>query len=237
MACSTISHPESGFMTPAATLVSLALGLGAAAAVSASVSELKLARSDFRRTQIETRLDDAEQRTALTILNSGPSGPLSWSLNVDQRAVQVLAEPEAPKASITSLLLMDDSAFARLGVSDPRAFKARLKILTIGEALGEPLESADPSPLWRVCARTLASPFGLGDRLQITPAASPSAAETVGHAGELWRIRVRDELGWTDDRVIRFTGDALRPAAPLARRFLKTTPSSKPCDELLASAN
>lgn len=238
MACSTAETTEDGFATPAATMISLALGLSAVAVMSASMGQLKLARADFGKAQIENTLAGEHQRAILAVLGSEASGVLRWSQPIGgQFSLDITAEPEAPKASLVSAIAMDDSVFAKLAVADPKALKERLKTLSIADALGGELEAADPSPIWKACARSLMSPFGLSEQLRLFATQAPASDSNVGrHAGEVWRLRVSDKGGWTDDRVIRFTGDSLHPAATLERRFAKLGQEGKQCDSMLENA-
>src|SRR5690242_18491345 len=104
MACSNTDNADSGFATPAATMVSLVISLGAAALVQAGLTELKLARADLVKAQIEAALAGAEQQAVISLLSGGTQGAIDMSQSVGGRDVQVLAEPEAPKASVTAVI-------------------------------------------------------------------------------------------------------------------------------------
>ncbi len=236
MACSSTDAREGGFATPAAVMISLALALTAAAATSASVMELKLARADLAQAGAEEELAGGQERAALILLASTTQGALRWSLSDGQRAFSALAEPESRKASVAAVASMDEQALAALGVKDSEGLKARLKALSLYQALGPDLDDADASPTWRACARSLISPLGQGGVLQLPSSSAPSADTPVSHAGEIWRMRLVARSGWSDDRIIRFTGDRLHPAAILYRRFAKYGPQGTPCEALFKPA-
>jgi hypothetical protein len=236
MACCQIDSCQDGFATPTATMISLALALAAAAVTSASLAQLNLARSDFRRSQIEDALAGAQQHAAMEALGAGPAGPIRWSEAVGDHNVQVLAEPETLKASPTSVALLDDSAFKALDVADPGALKARLKQLTLTQAVGPEIEAADPSLKWRACARALVSPFGLSQELRLYPTRELTPSAPMARTGEVWRVRVTDASGWADDRIVRFTGNVLHPAATVQRRFAKIGREGVRCDSFFNNA-
>lgn len=210
-------------------MISLALAIGAAAVVSASEAELRSARADFERNAIVSALEGGQQTAAVTLLESSSRGVLRWTEQAAGHRLEVLAEPETAKASVASVISMDDKTLAPLRLADPQGVRARLKMLSIGQAVGAEFDQVDSSSVWRACARSLISPFGLGDRLKPLPEGSLAPDAPTGHAGEIWRVRVRDDSGWTDDRVIRLTGDNLRPAATLSRRFSKTVQEHVKC--------
>jgi hypothetical protein len=236
MVCSSIDSADSGFATPAAIMVSLVVGLTAAALVEAGSAELKLARADLAKAQIEASLAGAQQLAAVALLTRGGQGDVELSQSVGGRSVKVLAEPEAPKASVTAVIGMEDRVFSPLGIVNPKALKDRLKMLTIAEAIGPELEQADTSAQWRACARSLISPFGLGETLRSFPAGSSASEGVPARGGEVWRVRAKDESGWVDDRIVRLTGDNLYPAATLGRRFWKQNREDAQCQTVFDSA-
>jgi type II secretory pathway component PulK len=60
-------HPEDGYATPAAALISLAIAVVTAALVGRAVSELRLARAEFSRMSVEYDLASAHQLALLSI--------------------------------------------------------------------------------------------------------------------------------------------------------------------------
>ncbi len=235
MACSSADNSDSGFATPAAIMLTLVVVLGATALIDMSWTELKLARTDFAKAQIETALGGAEQLAAVSLLSGGNRGVVHLNELVGGRTVQILAEPEMLKASVTAVVSMDDRVFAPLGVPDPQGLKDRLKTLTIAQAIGPELEQVDVSQQWRACARSLISPFGLGDVLKSLPVGDASDG-SAAPVGQLWRVRASDESGWVDDRVMRLTGDNVHPAATLRRRFWKQDRKGVRCQTVFDNA-
>lgn len=237
MACSNIDPGDGGFATPAAAMISLALAMGAVAVVSASEAELRSARSDFERSEIASALAGGQEKAAVSLFGSSGSGAIRWSEEAAGHSLEVLAEPEALKTSVTALISMDDQALALFMLADPKKLRERLKTLSLAQAVGPELEGADSSPIWRACARSLVSPFGLGEILHPLPQASLSSDTPTGHAGEIWRVRIRDASGWTDDRVVRLTGDNLHPVATLERRFSKLGRDDTQCASYFSNAS
>jgi len=236
MACSSTDSKDGGFATPAAVMISLAIALTAAGAISASVVELKLARAEFAKAGAEEALAGGQERAALALLTSATSGALRWSLSDGQRDFMALAEPESRKASVAAVADMDEQALSALGIKDVEGLKARLKMLSLYQALGPELDGADASPIWRACARSLISPLGQSGVLQLPTSSAPTPDTPASHAGEVWRVKLVARGGWADDRIVRFTGDRLHPAAILYRRFAKDGPQGTPCDALFKPA-
>lgn len=234
MASTAADRGEEGFATSAATLISLALAIIAVAVTAAAIARLKAARADFQRARSENLLAGAQQSALLAVVAGGPAGRFRWTVFTDQGQVRALAEPEAAKASLASLVMLDDAAFARFGVADPRGLKGRLAQLSVAEAISGGIEAADPSLTWRSCSRSFVSAFGAGAELGVQPAKEPALATAVARTGEVWRVRVRDAAGWVDDRVVRFTGDGTNPAAVVERRFEKLNDEGVQCDSLFA---
>lgn len=235
MAWSRTNGLADGFATSAAMMLSLALALVAIAATTASVTQLKSARADFDRTSAQNLLAGAQQNAALTVANGGSDARLRWSFQLQNNAVKALAEPEGAKASVTNVVAMDDSAFATLGVTDPKALRTKLSTMSTTQILGPDLAAADESAIWKACARSLISPFGQNNQLQLMGAQDASLESTTRRTGEIWRVRVADGAGWADDRIVRFTGDLLHPAAVVERRFFKLDREGDQCDSLLKS--
>jgi hypothetical protein len=237
VACSSADPPDGGFATPAATVLSLALATGVVAVIAASHAELRSARTDFERTRIVHALAGGQEEAAVSLFGSAGGGTIRWSEQAAGRNLEVLAEPEALKASVAAVISMEDRALAPFRLVDPAALKERLKTLSITQAVNGGLAEADASPVWRACARALISPFGLGETLQPLSSASLSSDTPTGHAGEVWRVRVSDSSGWTDERVVRLTGDNLHPAATLERRFSKLGKEDTRCDSYFNNAS
>ncbi|HUO23358.1 MAG TPA: hypothetical protein VMU59_12645 [Caulobacteraceae bacterium] len=234
MACCSTDDADGGFATPAAVVVSLAMALTTTAVLTASVADLKLARAELVQAQTQNTLAGAQLqawRTALGFDNANARA--RWIIADAVGPITVLAEAESAKTGLAAAEDLDDRAFAKLQITDLPDLKARLKALTPAQALGPALEQADASPIWGACARSLFSEYGLSKTVQMAPAQAPTYNGVDLHAGEVWRVRVSLPDGWTDDRLVRFRGDALNPAATLQRRYFKTNGESDPCDAVL----
>jgi len=216
-------------------LISLALAVGAVAVVSTSETELRSARADFERAEVASALAGGQEEAAVSIFSSAGGGALRWNEEAAGHKLEVLAEPEAMKTSVAAVISMEDRALTPLMLVDADQMRARLRVLSIAQAVGAPLEAADASPIWRVCARSLISPFGLTETLQPLPQASLLSDASSGHVGEIWRVWVRDSSGWTDDRVVRLTGDNLHPAATLEREFSKRDRVDSRCNSYFSN--
>lgn len=227
---------EAGFATPAAAAVSLALALVAAASVTAAVTELKRGQADLTRAQAEYALAGAQQRAALTILQAKPASRYGWSVARVNGQAQALAESEYLKLSFKAAAQLDDATLAKLKVGNPTALRSHLGALAAANDLdAADLVAADPSPLWRACAPSLISPYGAAAKANAAPATNPIAGGLDWRVGEVWRLRVALPSGWTDDRIVRFTGDARHPSAVIERRFFKSNQGVGQCDVILAA--
>jgi hypothetical protein len=222
VACSrTEQSSEAGWATAAAITVCLGLALGAAALSALASTELAGARRSLERLQAEFAFDDAQKTAALAVLKADQSTRLQWRLTIKAGGFEALAEPEAAKLSPEAAAALDEDAFARLGAADPRALRERLARVADHDA---DLRDLDSSPVWSGCAASLVSPFGLARQLTPSPAArQPEELKLDLRPGEVWRLRIRGADGWTDDRLVRFTGDALRPVAVIRRTFTRRT--------------
>ncbi len=234
---------DEGFATPAAVTVSMALALVATAVTGSAIAELKLARSDYERGQVESRLDGAQAAAVLTVISGGPSTRMRWTVPSGDEVIDILAEPEAPKLRLASAADLDGATLAELAVTDAGELKARLKQLAASLAADQDLVSADASPIWRACARSLIAVHGNSAKPPVLKARAPIQGQLTWRIGEVWRVRVtggaqgagaRPTDRWTDDRIVRFTGDAEHPAAIVDRRFSRAAKGADPCDAIFA---
>jgi hypothetical protein len=217
-------------------MVCLALALTTSAVMAASLSELKLSRAELEHSRIENLLSGAQQRAWLAALGVGSAARYAWTLPTTGEPARALLESEGAKTGLAAAAALEDSDYAPLAISDVPAFKERLKALSVDQALGPALEALDASPVWRACARSLVSPFGNGKTLQLAAAQTPSRDAANLHTGEVWRVRVATADGWTDERFVRFTGDALHPAAVIRRRFSKQDGEGDRCEAILGAS-
>jgi hypothetical protein len=222
---------ESGFATPAAAAISLAIALMATAVTSAAVSELRLAHADLSRTEADYALAGIQTNVVLTLISTSSNGRLRWS---QPGAAEILAEPEVLKLDPAHAAHVDEATLAKLGIADPDQLEARLAKL--GDADTPSVAGADVSPVWRACARSIVSPFGAASKLQLAKASSPTGSSLQWRIGEVWRIRVVLANGWVDDRIVRFTGDLNHPAAVVERQLARGHLEGDRCDALFAAS-
>lgn len=213
-------------------VMALALSLVAVALVLRSTAMLRLAQRDLRQTQLEYALSGAQLAAATAVELQTSPGPYAWSFNVGSEAVFARAEPEGVKASLGGAAAADVAFFQRLGVNDVGALRFRLK--QAAQLKSPDVSGLDPAHLWRACAARFVSLYG-GDHLPETEnvASAPGAPNRpTPRANEIWRVEVTSVDGWTDDRIVRLTGQPDRPAAVIARRFVRTGDGGGTCDHL-----
>lgn len=216
MAC---SNPTDGYATPAAMIISLGLALVAVAVAAHSTADMQLARQDLDQARLEYALAGAQTLAAVKIMDGAEDGPSSWDADTEAGVVRVSAEPEGPKLSLVAGARLPDSALVKFKVADPTALRARLQGLATQPPGDAEVAEADQSPLWRSCAASLMSPFGQASSLAGPSEQSAVGQSAGGHTGEVWRIKVTSQNGWSDDRLVRFAGDAARPIAVIRRRW------------------
>lgn len=232
-----VASSQDGYATPAASMIAMAIAVVTIAFVSRSTTELRLARADFTKTQVAYRLAGAHNVALLAIATSNRPPPYRWTIPSLGKAFQVLAEPERPKLSLTAAETVDDATLDQLGVADHAALRAKLANLPILEGLPWPAD-AGSSKAWRSCAPALISFYGAANVPPALTYVEPEAGkdDSKWRAGEVWRIAVTDEDGWRDERIVRFTGNGLNPAAVISRRLSRGWKDSLACDTLLAGA-
>jgi predicted nucleic acid-binding protein len=231
------ASPDSGFATPAATMVSLAIALIATAVTATTVSQLQLSRRDFSRARTEYALIGGQEIAALTALQNADNSRLRWPISSPTGPLQALAEPEASKLSPDAAASLADTDLAKLGITDPKTFRDHLRALAkANRVTAQSLEDADTSALWRRCSRSVISPYGAAAKIQQIETKAPTAGELYSRAGETWRIRLTSPDGWADDRIVRFTGDELHPTAIIERRLFRRTAREDPCDAMIAAS-
>lgn len=228
---------DDGYATPAATVISAAISLVVTAIVARSLADLHLAKAELARTQIEYALTAAQNAAMLAIATSTRPPPYRWTIASLGGAYEVVAEPEWSKMTPQAFADLDDETLAALGVEDAPALKARLGGLTVGSHLSW-IEDLDQSATWRRCAASVVSPFGASEHLSPPDYQEPVAGKTAGYwrAGAVWRIQVTGTDGWRDERIIRFTGNGLNPAAVLGRRLSRGWKGTQSCEGLFENA-
>jgi hypothetical protein len=237
VACSRPASPEDGYATPSALIFALALALIASAMMQRSTALLRQSRADLERTQMAYTLDGAQLAAAAAIVRSGAGGRYRWALATDAGWVEAVAESEGDKVSLAGAAALGDRIFQALDVRDIEPLKARLAAAAGGEPLLD-VSRLDAAPLWRVCAPSVISTFGARTALQPTTIEAPHMGDLTPawRVGEVWRMQVTTTTGWRDERIVRFTGDALHPAAVVLRRLSRGNGGQGQCDAILAAA-
>jgi hypothetical protein len=208
----------------------LALAIMVTAVMVRSGTELHRARSDYERTRAEYALDGAAVSAEIALLQSRPAERYAWSLTNELGTFQVLAEDEGPKLAPANASSLDGEILRRIGVSDPAALQARLTGLAERHATDAEIAAADTAPGWRACGLSLVSPWGAQTAPHLALSVEPDLAGTSPRLGEVWRIRTTSVQGFTDDRIVRLTGDPTHPAAVVERRLYRTTGKGDTCD-------
>lgn len=234
MACLNLTDSDAGFATPAATMVSLALAMIASAVTASSIAELGSARADLERARQDLALDASQQAASFALLTARQDERLRWTTAGPSGPVSVLAEPEDPKTSLAGAAAHGGEPFIRLGVADPGALQNRLRALASSPAAEFQLEEADSATLWRACARSAISPYGKAETFVPTKAAAPVTGAISWRVGETWRLRVVNQGGWADDRIVRFTGDPNHPVAVVERRLERSGRGGEACEQAFA---
>lgn len=220
----------------AAAVIALAIAMVVAALTARSVLELRLAKAELVRVEAEYAMAAAQNAAIIAISTSRRPPPYRWTMASLGQAVQVLAEPERAKMSIEALAQLDDASLLRLGSENAEETRRKLSSLKRNHALIW-IEDQAASRLWRDCAASYGSPFGVSSSLQVAQYAQPLAGQqsSILRAGEVWRIRISDRQGWREERVVRFTGNGLDPAAVLGRKFSRGWKGGERCEALFES--
>lgn len=239
MACSVArsapDRPDAGYATAAAALTALALSLVVSAVMGASLTDLRAARAALDRSRVETSLDGAQQVAVAALLDSGALMRLRWHVPTNLGAVEILAEPEAPKLTLSAAADLADGELLALAPGHAESIRPRLRALALSGASAADIARLGATPLWRACAPSLISPYGEGRSLALHAAAPPSQGRFSWRAGEVWRLRALAPGGWADDRIVRLTGDAERPAAIIERVLVRGQGGGEPCRVLIES--
>jgi hypothetical protein len=232
--CRTEDRPDGGYATAAALAVSLAVAILAAALVMRGVATLKLARADFRRSQAEYALSGAQAMAVTRLLNSSGPGRLAWSVGgLDPQGVSLLAEAEASKLGLDAAGDLDDKTLAALGAVDPAAARLKLTGLEVASATPDQIQAADDGRVWRVCATSAISPWGMAQAVSLGSTREPDQEPGGARAGQVWRVRAVTQDGWTDERIVRLLARAEKPSAVIWRRFGRSAGKGVTCDKTI----
>jgi hypothetical protein len=234
VACSSRSEEDAGFATASALVVCASLAIIAGGVASLSVAELRRSRSELERVRIAYALDAAQVLAAADLMKSSGPGRLEWSVKTGGGSVDVLAEPESAKASLPAAAALDEAVFTHLGVTDAALLKQRLQHAADEPSQLPAIADLDAAALWRSCAPSAVSAFGRRDKLELAPAGAPQPGGFSWRPGEIWRVRATAQDGWTEDRIVRFTGDVNRPTATIAEQLLRQKGEDAQCNAALA---
>lgn len=220
MASSPAPDNTGGYASVAAVATSLSLAVVVVALMSRSVASLKAARSDFARAQAEFRLAGEQRRVVLAMITRPglPSG----------------VEREAAKINLATAAVLDAETLSRFGVKDPGALSERLRRASSAPTSPADLVAADEARTWKACAPAAISAFGQARTLAAPGAGVPVPREITSHLGEVWRLTAHGADGWTDERIVRFTGEPQRPAAIIWRRFYRSGKEGPSCAAIFA---
>lgn len=235
MGSSRPRHDDVGYATPAALVLSLAFALVGAAMTARSVHLLRLTDAELARDVQEIALDGAHLAAAAAIIRSGGSEPFEWTDATSVGWVRIVAEPEAGKLSYGGAAALPDEVLAGFGVQ-PDALRAQL-LEVDAEAAADP-GGLDAAPVWRECGGRLTSPFGAAQDYELQASRQPGVSPDGPnwHIGEVWRVRATSQAGWRDDRIVRFTGDARKPAATVVRVLGRGGQRGIECEDYLTAA-
>jgi hypothetical protein len=224
---------DEGYATPAAAVICTAISLVVAALMVRGLSDLRLAQAELARTKVEYALGSAQNAAILAIATSSQPPPYQWTIASLGVGFNVVAEPERQKMRPQAAAKLEDAPLALLGATDPVSLRPRLVGMQLGPRL---LWIADQaaSKTWRACAPSLISEFGQADALTPPQYGEPVSGRQAGfwRAGEVWRVVVTNPDGWRDERIVRFTGNGLNPAAVLGRRISRGWKGTQTCQNL-----
>jgi len=205
------AHAQNGYATPLAMASCLVIAMTVGGLTAASIAQLRLARNDLGKLTAEYALAGEQLAAAHRLAVGGAGTRLQWLQDAPQGGVEVLAEAEAAKANFETARRWPQVVRSAIGFSEPGDLGA-------GHSL---------------CGGSVVSAYGMADYPELPDALPPSdSGGGSAQPGELWRIRVSG-AGWVDDRVVRLTGHAARPAATIERRFYRGERIGDRCDEAL----
>ena len=226
-------RPDDGYATPAATVISAAISMVVVALMTRTLSDMHLAQSELTRAKVDYALSSAQNVAMLAIATSSQPPPYRWTIASLGQAYDVIAEPERAKMSPQAFATLSDAAVSAFAVQDVASLRVRLGSVMIGPDLIW-MADQDAAATWQSCAPAVVSPFGQATVLTPPSYVDPISGKQSGNwrAGEVWRIQVTEQDGWRDERVVRFTGNGLKPAAVLGRRVSRGWKGAQTCQSL-----
>ena len=216
-------------------MISLALAIVAVASMDQSRAALKAARSDVAAHQRDLDFDSASLEAVATIARTDGAGPFAWTIALPGGSgLEVRAEPEWQKVGPAEAKALTDPVLAQLKVKDPEALRSAFsELASQTKADAERVIKLDDAQLWRSCAHRYISVFGGSSSVPTDAPTSPLSSNGGGaRVGQVWRIVLTSPLGWTDERYVRFIGDAQRPAATLERVIRREDKGADPCPSI-----
>lgn len=220
-----------GYATVSALVLSMAIALVVAGSMAVAGADLQAARRELRRVQQEAWFDSVHLRATYQVATTAGADRIAWQDSWGGTGYQVLAETETSKASLhVAASNWDDAAFRALGV-DPE----RVRPLLTGFSSRERAEilEIDPAPTWRSCILSLVSVLGTDSAPDPVAPVAPGASEVDWRTGQVWRIRIRGADGWTDDRLVRWSGDGRAPVYVIDRQLYRLRESRVPCESIV----
>jgi hypothetical protein len=217
----------------AAAVIATALSVVVVAVSLMAQQELRNATTALRRSQIETELDGMQLLAAVTVMRDGGAARYRWSVAGSSGPTELLAENEAVKLPLDRATALDDASLVALGVVVPERVRARLRAIAATHPAALDVAGLDTALLWRLCASSMISPYGRAAALNLDPAIMPADRKFGWLGGQVWHLRARSAQGWVDERIVRFTGDAAKPAAVVERKVYKGGGGGEPCSALI----
>lgn len=213
-----MSSTDAGFLTPVFGVVAVALSLISLASLQLARSDQMAERRSLERIQERYRADGAVAIAVWRILHEREPTVLKWQEAAAGEPFLIVAEPEMRKLSLseTGGGRGRTRLRAALGADVGDRLSVRLAELTAnrdGPPSSDALMNLDAAAAWRVCGRSLVSPYSRLTDYALAAPRKPATAAYVPHAGEVWRILVANDRRVLIDRLVRLTGDHRTPAA------------------------
>jgi hypothetical protein len=225
---------DAGYASGAAIAVSLAMAMVATGLMVRAVADLKRARADHARTQARYALDGAHLLAARRMADGMDPRRAAWSLSVPGAgSVGVLAEPESAKLGLEAAGQADPGLLSALGAREAVAASVALGRLSAATATPKDVEAADAGPVWRACAPSVISPWGLAQAPSLPRAGPPTSNTGVMRRGEVWRVVATTSEGWRDERIVRLVGRPERPATVIWRRISRRSDKDQGCGVII----
>lgn len=231
MPAASSARNRDGYATVSALVLSLAIALVAAGSLAVAGAELQAARRDYDRMQASADLESVLLLATYQVVTTPGANRLGWIEGWNGSSYDVIAEAESAKLDLeVAPEAIPDEVFERLGVS-PDTAREVLRSVPASDRRG--LVEAFPSPAWRSCILSLVSPAG-GTRYALADSPStPERGDPDWRTGQVWRFRASAPDGWTDDRLVRWSGDGRDPVFVIDRQLYRSDGVQTECDVAL----